>query len=65
MDWTPHEFGSAAPVDEGDPKAVRAEWRRLARLWADYNGEALFAIKAGALMLGVGLGAVLLLVAVL
>ncbi len=65
LDWIPQEFATAHPVDESDPKAVTAEWRRLAKLWADYNGETLFALKAGALMLGVGLGAVLLLVAIL
>ncbi|MCR5875319.1 hypothetical protein LRS10_14685 [Phenylobacterium sp. J426] len=55
LDRVPSEFGDVAPVDETDPRAVRAEWLRQYRIWADSNPERLFAIKVGGLLLGVPL----------
>ncbi|WP_309091436.1 hypothetical protein [Phenylobacterium sp.] len=52
LDRVPPEFGDAEPVDETDPKALRREWARQYRIWADSSPEQLFAIKVGALLLG-------------
>jgi hypothetical protein len=57
-DRLPSEFGKAGPVDEADPQALRREWLRCLRLWADYNPEEVFALKVGAALLG---GAVIIL----
>jgi hypothetical protein len=53
LERVPSEFGKAGPVDEGDAGAVANEWLRCLRLWADYNPEELFALKAGAAVLAV------------
>jgi hypothetical protein len=63
LDRVPDGFGDEVPVDETDPKALRREWLRLLRLWADYSPEEVFALKAGALMLGGVLVALLIAVA--
>ncbi len=55
LDQVPSEFGDVEPVDETDARAVRAEWLRQYRIWADSNPERLFAIKVGGLLLGVPL----------
>ena len=60
LDRVPQEFGDADPVDETDPKALRREWRRQFRIWADSSPEQLFAIKVGAVLLG---GTIVLLLA--
>ncbi|MGA0606782.1 hypothetical protein ACO2Q0_12355 [Phenylobacterium sp. VNQ135] len=52
FDQVPTEFGELGPVDETDPRAVREEWLRQYRIWADSNPERLFAIKVGAILLG-------------
>jgi len=52
FDQLPPAFGDEGPVDEADAGAVRREWLRQLRLWAGSSPEEVFAIKAGALMLG-------------
>jgi hypothetical protein len=47
FDAIPQEFGAPDGIDEDDPKALRAEWLRQLRLWADYNPEEVFALKVG------------------
>ena len=59
LEQLPDGFGDATPVDETDPRAVRAEWRRQFHLWVDYSPEQVFALKAGALILGAALAVVL------
>ena len=59
LDRVPADFASA--IDTTDAHAVRGEWIRLARLWADHNPEELLAWKAGVAVLG---GALLVLVIV-
>lgn len=61
FDQVPEAFGVEEPVDETDATAVRREWLRQLRLWAGSSPEEVFAIKAGALMLG-GVLALLLVV---
>ena len=61
FDQLPAAFGDEEPVDETDAAAIRREWRRQLRLWAGSSPEQVFAIKAGALMLG-GVLALLLVV---
>jgi len=51
FDRVPQEFGDADPVDEADPKALRREWLRQFRIWADSSPEQLFAIKVGAVLM--------------
>lgn len=65
LDRLPGGFGDEAAVDEADPKALRLEWLRQFHLWADYNPEEVFALKAGALMLGGVLVVLLIVVAVI
>jgi hypothetical protein len=65
LDRVPDGFGDEVPVDETDPKALRREWLRQLHLWADYSPEEVFALKAGALMLGGVLVALLIAVAVI
>ena len=64
-DWLPSEFGDAGAVDEPDASAVRREWLRHLRMWADSSPEQVFAIKAGGLMLGGTLAVLVLLIAVM
>jgi hypothetical protein len=47
-------------VDAADAQAVAAEWVRRFRLWAAYNPERMFALKAGALALGLLIAALLI-----
>jgi len=54
-DLTPTEFGRENVVDETDATAVLREWRHQLRRWAAYNPEEVFAIKAGAAVLGAAL----------
>jgi hypothetical protein len=61
----PPEFGRDAPVDESDPQAVRAEWRRYFRLWADQAPDEIFALKLGATLLSAALVALACAVALL
>lgn len=63
LDWTPSEFGDAEPVDETDPRALRREWLRQYRIWADSSPEQLFAIKVGAILLGAPLIVLLVFIA--
>lgn len=63
LDEVPPEFGDAIPVDQTDPRALRREWLRQARLWATYNPEDVFALKAGALVGGAALLGVVAMVA--
>ncbi|WP_041373294.1 hypothetical protein [Phenylobacterium zucineum] len=63
FDWTPQAFGDAGPVDETDPSALRAEWLRQYRTWADASPEQLFAIKVGAVLLGGAIAGLLILIA--
>ena len=65
LDRVPDEFGDAEPVDERDAAALRREWLRHLRIWADSSPEQVFALKAGGLMLGVALAAVVLAIAVM
>ena len=65
LERLPVGFGDAGPVDEADPRALRREWLRQLRLWADSSPEELFALKAGALMLGAAIAAMLIVVAVI
>jgi hypothetical protein len=65
LDRVPEGFGDDAPVNEADAGAVRREWLRLLRQWADYSPEEVFALKAGALMLGAVLVGLLIMVAVI
>lgn len=62
-DLVPAEFGDETPVDPGDARAVAREWLRQARLWASYNPEEMFALKAGGAALGAALIALVILVA--
>lgn len=62
FDLIPAEFGREAEVDDTDAGSIAREWRRQARLWADYNPEEMFALKAGAVGLGLGLVVLLMLV---
>jgi len=61
-DLVPFDFGKEAEVDTADPRALAREWWRQARLWADYNPEEMFALKAGALALGLALIVLIVLV---
>jgi hypothetical protein len=65
LDRVPDGFGDEAAVDETDPQALRREWLRQLHQWADYSPEEVFALKAGALMLGGVLAALLIVVAVI
>jgi hypothetical protein len=65
LDRVPEGFGDEIAVDETDPKALRREWLRQLRQWADYSPEEVFALKAGALMLGAVLVGLLIVVAVI
>lgn len=64
FDLAPAEFGDADPVDDTDPAALRREWLRQLRMWASYNPEDVFALKAAALVGVLALGGLLALVAV-
>lgn len=55
FDLIPSDFGKDVEVDETDATALVREWRRQARLWAAYNPEEMFALKAGGAALGVAL----------
>lgn len=61
----PPEFGREAPVDASNPQAVRAEWRRYFRLWADHAPQEIFALKIGAALLAAGIVALTLSAALL
>ena len=65
FDRVPDSFGVDVALDEADPKALRREWLRQLHLWADYSPEQVFALKAGALMLGAVLAVLLIVVAVI
>src|SRR5688500_10003177 len=65
LDRVPETFGEETAVDETDARAVRAEWVRLVRAWADYSPEEVFALKAGALGLAGVLALLLVVVAVI
>ena len=62
FDLVPTEFGRDTEVDDTDAGSIAREWRRQAKLWADYNPEEMFALKAGAAGLGLGLVVLLMLV---
>ena len=47
LDLAPQDFGDAGPTDLTDARAVRREWLRQIRMWAAYNPEDVFALKAG------------------
>lgn len=54
LDRIPSSFGSHHAIDPQDAKAIRAEWLRCLRDWADYNPEEVFGLKVGAAMLLAG-----------
>jgi len=55
FDVIPTEFGEDVEVDQTDARAILREWLRQARLWAGYNPEEMFALKAGAVAVGLAL----------
>lgn len=63
LDEVPQEFGDAEPVDTSNPTALRREWLRQLKMWASYNPEDVFALKAGAVAGVVVLAGVLVVVA--
>jgi hypothetical protein len=63
FDATPDEFGKEGEVDETDPHALVAEWRRCLEAWAGYNPEEVFAVKVGVALLAAALFALWVLVA--
>lgn len=65
LEAVPPDFGAEAAVDETDAGAVRREWLRLVRQWADSSPEEVFAYKVGAALLGAALLGLLVLVAAL
>ena len=65
LDALPAEFGKAGSLDETDAQALITEWRRCLKAWADYNPEEVFALKVGAVLLGVALATLWMLVALL
>jgi hypothetical protein len=64
LDALPQEFGDTVPVDTTDPVALRREWLRQLRMWASYNPEDVFALKAGAAIGALALVGVLAVVSV-
>ena len=62
FDLIPSEFGRESEVVEGDARSIAREWWRQARLWAAYNPEEMFALKAGAVALGLALVILIVLV---
>lgn len=65
LEAVPPDFGAEAPVDEADAAAVRREWLRLFRQWAESNPEEVFAYKVGAALLGAAIIGLLVLIAAL
>lgn len=54
-DLVPAEFAAGREIDAADAEALRDEWVRQLRLWADHNPEELLAWKAGVAVLGAAL----------